>query len=189
MPSKKETGLPSMKANTGAGSIALLFGEVNEEVAQDIVSWILACNMEELEDRPESLTLMINSPGGCVHSAFSIIEVMNGSSIPVSTVGLGQVSSAGLLIFMSGAKGQRLLTPTCSVLSHTFSTGIAGNFHGLINMNKELGFMHQRIIDQYKRCTGLAEKVITEKLLNPQDSWLTPQEAVNFKLADGISKL
>ena len=164
--------------------ICLLYGEVNSEVAQGISEWILSENLSE--NPPEVLTLMINSPGGDLAAAFAIIEIMNGSRIPVRTIVLGEACSAGLLISMSGFKGMRYVTPTCSIMSHHFSGGASGNYHELMNIAKEYKFTDQRIIDQYKRCTGLDEDKIRERLIPNKDVYLSPTEALELNLFDEI---
>lgn len=167
--------------------ICLLYGEVNSEVAQGISEWILSENLSE--NPPEILTLMINSPGGELSAAFAIIEIMNGSRIPVRTIVLGEACSAGLLIAMSGAKGMRCVTPTCSIMSHHFSGGASGNYHELLNVAKEYKFTDQRIVEQYKRCTGLDEATIREKLIPNKDVYLSPTEALELNLFDEIRGL
>lgn len=167
--------------------IQLLFGEINTEIAAQTIAWVLT---EALSPKPPAfLTMLINSIGGDIAAAFSIIEIMQGSRIPIHTVGLGEISSAGLLIFMSGTPGHRVITPTCSILSHTFSTGMMGNFHELVNVQKEFSFVNQRIINQYMRCTGLDEQTVKEKLIPPRDVFLSPTEAVELHLADQIRGL
>lgn len=166
-------------------NITLLYGPISDKQASQVVSWILGNNL--LDNPPQELILMINSPGGSAASAFAIIEAMRGSTIPVKTVGMGQICSAGLLIFMSGWKGRRLITPTCSIMSHQFSTMIGGTYHELINSKKELDYTHKRILDTYIECTGKKESYVMKNLLNPHDSWLSPEEAIKHKIADKIS--
>jgi ATP-dependent Clp protease protease subunit len=167
--------------------LCLLFGEVNSEVAQGVSEWILMENLAE--NPPELLTLMINSPGGDLAAGFAIIEMMNGSRIPVRTIVLGEACSAGLLIAMSGTKGQRFVTPTCSIMSHHFSGGASGDYHALLNVQKEYKFTDRRIVDQYIRCTGLDEKTIRKKLIPNNDVYLSPSEAVELGLFDAIRGL
>lgn len=187
MKAKLEDLLP--KVGRDSQGVQLLFGEINNEVAAIACAWILESNMLEPEERPKSMVLLINSEGGELAAAFSVIECMRGSKIPVQTVALGNVCSAGLLIFMNGQKGTRTVTPTCSIMSHNYSTGIIGNHHELLAIQKELNYTHRRILDTYKRCTGLSEKVITEQLIGNQDNWLSPKEAIEFNMADRISGL
>lgn len=164
--------------------ISLLFGEVTIDLAAELTAWILTENISE--NPPALLTLLINTPGGDLSAAFGLIEVMQGSRIPVRTVGLGEICSAGLLISMSGAKGHRILTPTCSIMSHHFSTGVSGNFHELLNAQKELNFTNHRMVSQYMKCTGLTEEEVMEKLIPSRDVFLSPSEAIELGLADEI---
>jgi ATP-dependent protease ClpP protease subunit len=176
------------QANTRNHSIHLLFGEIDTEVAAVVCQWILESNLNpNEEEKPGALTMMINSVGGDLHAAFAIIECMRGSPIPIHTVAMGNICSAGLMIFMNGTKGFRTITPTCTIMSHNYSTGITGNHHELLAIQKELNFTHQRILDLYKRCTGMPEKLILEKLIGNQDTYLTPTEALALKLGDRIS--
>lgn len=187
MKRKLEDFLP--KVGRPDQGVQLLFGEINNQVASEVCAWILEANMLDPEDKPKSMVLLINSEGGELPAAFSIIECMRGSPIPIQTVALGNVCSAGLIIFMNGQKGSRTLTPTCSIMSHNYSTGIMGNHHELLAVQKELHYTHQRILETYKKCTGLSEKVINELLIGNQDSWLTPKEALAFHMADRIAGL
>jgi ATP-dependent Clp protease, protease subunit len=164
--------------------ISLVFGEITTELVAETIAWILTENISP--NPPDQLTLLINSEGGDLSAAFALIEVMQGSRIPVRTVGLGEIASAGLIIFMSGQKGMRILTPTCSVMSHHFSTGLSGNYHEILNVQKELNFVHRRIINQYIHCTGLSEAEINNKLIPSRDIFLSPQEALELGIGDEI---
>jgi ATP-dependent Clp protease protease subunit len=135
------------------------------------------------------LNLIITSPGGDLNAAFALIDVMRGSAIPVRTIGLGQIASAGLMIFIAGEKGQRILTPNTSILSHQYSWGAIGKEHELFAQIKEFDLTTKKVIDHYKRCTGLADKKIREVLLPPQDVWLSPPEAKKLGLCDDVKDL
>jgi len=162
----------------------LFFGDVTTELVQEASTWILAENLSD--NPPDILTMMVNSPGGELSSAFALIEIMNGSRIPVRTIALGEAISAGLLISMSGKPGMRIVTPTCSIMSHHFSTGAGGSYHELMNVQKEFQFTDERILQQYIRCTGMSEAEVREKLIPNRDVWMSPAEAVAFNLFDEI---
>jgi ATP-dependent protease ClpP protease subunit len=51
---------------------------------------------------------------------------------------------------------------------------------------KEFNNTSERIIEHYKKCTGLSEKDIKKYLLPPEDVWLTAKEAVKYGIADQI---
>ena len=45
------------------------------------------------------------------------------------------------------------------------------------------------MIKHYKKCSGLSDKIIREKLLPPQDVWLSAEEAIKFGLSDKIATI
>ena len=154
-----------------------------------IVQWIIEKNLLPSNERPKELTLIINSPGGSVHAAFALIDTMKGSAIPIKTVGLGLIASCGVLTFMAGEKGRRILTPNTSILSHQYSWGSSGKEHELFARVREFELSTERMLDHYKKCTGLKEKVIREILLPPEDKWLSAKEAVKYGIADKIKSV
>ena len=144
--------------------------------------------MEENLQRSKKshLTLIISSYGGDLHAAFALIDMMRGSAIPVRTVGLGVIASAGLVTFISGEKGHRTLTPNTAILSHQWSWGSFGKEHELMAGMKKFELTTERMMTVYRRSTGLSEKVIRANLLPPEDIWLSAEEALKLKLCDTI---
>jgi len=167
-------------------NIHMFMTDFNEESCAMAIRFILEKNVLPKKFRPKYLTLMINSPGGAVHAAFALIDVMKGSAIPVRTVGLGMIASCGVLTFMAGQKGHRVITPNTSILSHQYSWGSRGKEHELFAVVREFEMSTERMITHYKKCTGLNEKKIRELLLPPEDVWLSAEEAVKYGIADEI---
>lgn len=165
--------------------IYVFMDEVTSATIKPIISWILYENFVA-KDKKQELLLMICSEGGDLGAAFALIDVMLSSAIPIKTVGLGQISSCGLLIFMTGAKGRRILTPNTSILSHQFSWGSVGKSHELFATVREFELTQQRMVEHYTRCTGLDLDTIKTKLLPPQDIWLSATEAMELHVCDAI---
>lgn len=173
-------------------NVYLIMGDITKSSCQDAMQWILSHNFTDNDEeyqKPECLTLMICSPGGDLDAANALISVMRGSIIPVSTIGLGMIASAGLLIFMAGHKGLRILDENCQCMSHSFSTGIFGNKHDLFTAQKYFATTQKTMVKMYKKFTGLDEKVIEEKLLPPTDVWLEPDEMIELGMADHIQTM
>lgn len=162
--------------------------DVTNESIKPIVEWILVENHVSKKKKKE-LLLMICSDGGSISDAFALIDVMRASSIPVKTVGLGSIASCGLLIFMAGHKGHRILTPNTSILSHQYSWGSDGKAHELFSITKEFNLTQARMVEHYRECTGLSEEEIKVTLLPPSDVWLTADEALALGICDYISDL
>jgi ATP-dependent Clp protease protease subunit len=176
----------SKKPTIGDRGIYLFADDFDSESTSKAITFILNKNILPKKDRPENLTLIINSPGGDLNSAFALIDIMRGSRIPIHTLGIGQISSCGLLTFMAGEKGHRTITPNTSILSHQYSWGSYGKEHELIARIKEFDLTSERMLTHYKKCTGLSEKVIKEILMPPQDVWLSAKEAVKYGIADQV---
>ena len=165
--------------------IMVLMGEIDAESVRPVVEWILYENYVKKKKLKE-LLLMICSEGGELSTAFALIDVMRTSKIPIKTVGLGQIASCGLLIFLSGAVGRRVLTANTSIMSHQFSWGTEGKAHELFATMKEFELTQQRMVDLYKSTTGLDEETIKTVLLPAQDVYLSAEEALSYGICDHI---
>ena len=163
-------------------------GPVDTESIKPVIEWILHANYV-VKKKKKELLLMICSEGGDVEPAFALIDVMQSSKIPIKTVGLGQIASSGLLIFLAGTPGRRLLTPNTSILSHQFSWGSDGKAHELFATVKEFELCQKRMVNHYKQATGLDEGKLKQFLLPPHDVWLSAEEALEFGICDSISQL
>jgi ATP-dependent Clp protease protease subunit len=165
--------------------VHVFMGEVTMETMSPIINWIVAANFTK-EKKHKELTLGICSPGGDLNACFALVDVMKGSKIPIRTIGMGMIASCGLVMFISGTKGRRILTPNTSILSHQYSWGSFGKEHELFAQIKEYDLTTERMISHYKKCTGLSEKDIREYLLPASDVWLSAKEAKKLGLCDEI---
>jgi ATP-dependent Clp protease protease subunit len=165
--------------------IYVFMDDVTSESVKPIIEWILYENYIS-KIRKTELLLMVCSEGGDLSAAFALIDTMKSSKIPIKTVGLGLIASCGLLIFISGVKGRRFLTPNTSILSHQFSAGSEGKSHELFATMREFELTNKRILDHYKVCTGLDESIIMSQLLPAQDVWLDHDAALKLNLCDFI---
>lgn len=166
----------------------LLMKEIDQDSCSDVIRWIIEENLAR-RGRKKQLTLIIHSEGGDLQAAFALIDTMMGSAIPVRTVGLGMIASAGLCIFIAGQKGHRILTPNTSVLSHQFSWFSEGKEHELFAAMKEFNLTKERMLHHYQYCTGIDDTNIKEFLLPPQDMWLSAEEALALGLCDQIKQV
>ena len=165
--------------------VHVFMGEVTMETMSPIINWIVSANFTK-EKKHKELTLGICSPGGDLNACFALVDVMKGSKIPIRTIGMGMIASCGLVMFISGTKGRRILTPNTSILSHQYSWGSFGKEHELFAQIKEYDLTTERMISHYKKCTGLSEKEIREYLLPASDVWLSAKEAKKLGLCDEI---
>ena len=179
--------MPMMQADLYASGIFLFVGGVDSDSCREAIEFVLKQNTEKRKKK--KLQFMICSPGGEMPPCFALIDIMKGSKIPIHTIGLGLIASCGLLLFISGEKGKRILTPNTSILSHQFSWGSHGKEHELFAQIKEFELSTKRMLDHYKKCTGLTEKDIRKHLLPPEDVWLSAKEAKKLGICDNVKSV
>jgi ATP-dependent Clp protease protease subunit len=164
--------------------VHFLVGEIDTDSIYECIRWITYENLDVKNEK--ILTLYINSTGGDLYESFALIDVMRNSKIPIKTVGLGQIASCGLLIFLAGTPGRRVLTPNTSILSHQFSWWSEGKAHELFATVKEFELTQRRMLELYKESTQLDEARIKQILLPPQDVYLSAEEALEYNICDHI---
>lgn len=162
-----------------------IFSAIDEVVSERCVEFILKANIMLKPDFP--LTFFINSPGGNVTDGWAITTMMETSGNPISTVAIGEIASMGLMIFVAGDKGLRIMTPNTLVLAHQWSAGLYGKQHELVAARKMHGQVEDQFIAHLRKHTKMSEKMIREKLLGPSDSYLTPEECLKYGICDVIS--
>ena len=180
---KKNVEVPTLESH----HYFLLCKEIDASSAEEVAKFILERNLM-MEDRPSEIRLIINSPGGETQSAFAITDVMEASSIPIWTYGLGNLQSAALAIFIAGTKGHRYITRNTSILSHQFAWATMGKEHELVAARKEIDLTTERTKEHYKKHTKQSMTTIQKILLPPEDVWLSAREAIKYGCADVIMK-
>jgi ATP-dependent Clp protease, protease subunit len=164
--------------------IIYLSGDVDSGASRTVCEEIIEYNILGQVDH---IQLIINYPGGNCADGFAIIDLIEWSRLPVFTTGIGLLASMALLIFMAGEKGRRVVTPRTSILSHRFTAFSRGNHSQLLAQRKAEDLEHERIVAHYLRYSGIQSREELEKrLLRDVDTWLSPQEAIQYGLADRI---
>jgi len=160
----------------------LLTGEIKESSIKEIVEKILYLEKKNRDD----IVLIVNSVGGELPSAFMLTDIMSVIQNKIITIGLGDICSAGLVIFMAGE--ERRISENASILSHQYHWGNSGKYHELVGRRKEEELAMKRMLRHYKNHTRLSEKIIKRELLKETDVWLSAKEAIKYNLADKIIK-
>lgn len=161
-----------------------LVGEIDEESIKKACQWILYEDMKS--STPKDLYLYVNSLGGALYEAMALIDVMRWTKHRITTIGLGQIMSAGFLIFVSGHKGNRFISKNCGIMCHQYSDSFEGKYHDLESYRKETELVINRMSAVLQDATGLDEKNVKKRLLSPSDVWLTAEELVEVGAADFI---
>ena len=134
---------------------------------------------------PPPVNIYINSEGGCLYSALSIIDIISSNIIPVNTIISGVCMSAATLISLSGHN--RYMMPNSYMLIHNISSGFWGKMHEFEDEMKNLTELTKKLKNIYKTNSKIT-KLQLDKILKT-DLLIPANECLKFGLIDEIKIL
>lgn len=172
---EKATG-PQVERELFEARIILISAPVDAKLAHAVNAKLLA--LERHNDR-DPIYLFINSPGGEVHSGFSIFDTARFVRPPVVTVVTGLAASMGSIIALAAKPERRFAFPNSKILIHQPSiSGIGGSVSDIEIHAKDLIETKERIVDLYvKECGRNSDEI--KKALD-RDNWMSPEAAIQF---------
>lgn len=112
--------------------------------------------------------LHLTTDGGMIHSAFTVVDCINGLRCPVYTVVEGFVASAGTLLSLAGEK--RYIQPNAYMLFHELRSGFWGKMSDIDQEYMNLRKVMDHLIQYYTEKTPINSKQL-EKLLSKDSIW------------------
>lgn len=175
-------------------SIAL-YGDLTESLSSDIVQSFMF--LKELgehqvkageEDECKPIEFLISTCGGVAAEMFAIYDTMRlvQSTCEVSTVGMGKVMSAGVVLLAAGTKGQRKIGANCRVMIHSVNGGYHGSLSNMENEIAEVRWIQDRYVECLAAESNMSEREIRKYLKKHVDVYLSAEEAVELGIADII---
>jgi ATP-dependent Clp protease protease subunit len=161
--------------------IIFLVGPVQDNVSSLVTAQLLFL---ESENPKKEISFYINSPGGLVTAGLGIYDTMQYIKAPVSTLCIGQASSMGSFLLAAGEKGKRFSLPNSRIMVHQPSAGYQGQATDIEIHAKEILALKSRLNKIYSKHTKKNEEEIKKAL--ERDNFMTPEEAKNFGLIDGV---
>lgn len=158
----------------------LVFGEVNDSLAQAICRRLLAMSADS--DAP--ITMFISSPGGHVESGDAIHDVIRFIRAPVTTVGTGWVASAGAHIFLAPPKDRRVCLPNTRFMIHQPAGGAGGQATDIAIQAKEILRTRERLARVVAKQTGKPFDTVVSDM--ERDYWMNADEAVKYGIASRV---
>jgi ATP-dependent Clp protease, protease subunit len=161
--------------------IIFLGTEIDDGVANVVMAQLL--HLESVSPDLE-IMLYINSPGGSYSALTAIYDTMQFVRPDVSTVCIGQASSAAAVLLAAGAPGKRSVLRHAKVLLHQPSSEARGTLPDLAVQAKEVARVRAEMDEILSRHTGHP----AAKIRNDTDRNLTlsAREAVDYGLADHV---
>lgn len=161
--------------------IIVVGGEIEPNMANSIVAQLLFL---ESENPNADISMYINSPGGEVSSGWAIMDTMQYIKAPVSTIGMGLVASMGSVLLAAGERGKRFVLPNTQVMIHQPMAGTQGQITDMEIQLNQFQKNKKSLVKQMAEFTGRKEKEVFEAM--ERDNWMTPGEAKDFGLIDGV---
>ena len=158
----------------------LIFGEINQKVAQDVSAQLLAYG--SVSEDP--ITIVINSPGGHVESGDTIHDMIRFVKPRVRIVGTGWVASAGVHIFLGAPKVDRFCLPNTRFMIHQPAGGVGGRASDIAIEAQEIIKMRKRINEEIARETG--QPLSRVEVDTDRNFWMSAEEAREYGLVTHI---
>jgi ATP-dependent Clp protease protease subunit len=156
----------------------LVTSNINEYTAKDVSTRLLYLNALD-SHRP--IDLYLSTQGGWIDSAFTIIDAMELIQAPVNTWAIGGCYSSGALILAAGT-GRRYATPDAVLMIHaSLDEDPKDSKHP---------YSYERLaLDRYERVWRDRADLPNAwfPMVGGEEYYLSPQEALRFKLIDEIS--
>ncbi|HUN45234.1 MAG TPA: ATP-dependent Clp protease proteolytic subunit [Stellaceae bacterium] len=179
-----ETFTNELETRLLKGRKVMIFGEINDKMARDVVARILAL----VDESSEPIQIYVNSPGGHVESGDSIHDIIKfvRTKVPVHMIGTGWVASAGALIYSAGEKKHRYCLPNTRFLLHQPMGGVQGPAADIAIEAREIIKTRERLSQIMAEETGQPLERVRKD--TERNYWMTATEAVEYGLATKIIK-
>ena len=161
--------------------IIFVSGEVEDGMANAIVAQLLFL---DAQDNEKDIVMYINSPGGVITAGLAIYDTMRHIKSDVSTVCVGLAASMGAVLLAAGAKGKRYSLPNSRIMIHQPLGGARGQATDIQIQAKEIERMKEITSKILSEATGKSVEEIYAD--TERDNFMSPEEAVNYRLIDKI---
>lgn len=154
--------------------IILVEGGVDDRMAHEVIAQLLY--LDSISADP--IRMIINSPGGSVHSGLAIADTMEQCRSPIQTECRGLAASMGCFLLASGTPGLRYATRRASIMAHQVSSGTEGHV-----IDQRISLKHTEALNE--TLMGELAVMVGEKFVQfmhdcDRDKWMTALEARDY---------
>jgi ATP-dependent Clp protease protease subunit len=161
--------------------IVFLGREVDDDIANLIAAQLLVL---EADDPDKDIWLYVNSPGGAAYAGMAIYDAMQYVKPDVATVCLGMGMSAAAMILAGGAPGKRFALPNAKIMIHQGSGGFRGTPADIQIAAREILSLTRTMAEIISHHSGRDVEQVMADI--DRDRFMTPEEAVEYGLIDGV---
>lgn len=160
----------------------LINGDIDEDSIERVVVQI---NKMSVQSPKTPITLLVNSAGGYVYEMHSIVDTMQHTKTPITTVAMGKVMSAAFDIFLAG--DYRISGQNAIFMMHGGHDDL-GQIT-MVNQISESEF-NAKLIDRHARYyasrTTVTHKEWLELIYSNKDVYFFPEEAKKMGILHDI---
>jgi ATP-dependent Clp protease protease subunit len=164
--------------------IIFLGSALDEITSNSIVAQLLYL---ESDDPDKDIFIYINSPGGIITGMLAIYDTMNLIKSDVSTVCVGQASSAASFLLAAGTKGKRVALPNSRIMLHQPLGGFEGQVSDIVIHANEIKSVKNKMNKIYSDITGKPVETIEKDL--DRDFYMSAYEAVEYGIIDKVEDM
>jgi ATP-dependent Clp protease, protease subunit len=174
-----EASVNELESRLLKGRKVMVFGQIDDKLARDVVSRILAL----ADESAKPIQIYVNSPGGHVESGDSIHDIIKfvRSSVPIYMIGTGWVASAGALIYAAAERERRFCLPNTRFLLHQPMGGVQGPATDIEIEAREIIRMRERLSQIIAVETGQPVERVRKD--TDRNYWMSASEAIAYGLA------
>ena len=166
---KGDVGALMLKART-----VLVNGDVNQELAQKVISQLVVLDVES----HDPIKVIITSPGGHVDSGYAIHDIMRFIESPILCIGAGYVASIAVPILFGAEHEKRVSLPNTRFLLHQPSGGAGGPAADIRIEAQEILKIRTKVNELIARETGQDAKKVRKD--SDRNFWMSAEEAVDY---------
>lgn len=130
------------------------------------------------------IKLIIDSPGGYIHTGFALYDTIKSLNSTVATYGRN-VQSMATIILAAGTKGHRYLYPSSRTMLHLPQAQLSGSSEDVKVQQKEVEFLKERMVDSLIACGAVKKRKDILKDIE-REFWLSAEETIEYGIADKI---
>lgn len=149
---------------------------------KDKDAYSIVKELSELE--ADTVNVHINSYGGDVSEGLAIHNCLKNSTAKVVTYCDGFACSAASVVFMAG--DERIMNEASLILIHNAWTYASGNAEEFRKQAEDLEKITQASVNAYMSRVNISEEEL--KKLMDKETWLTPEECVEYGFATKTMK-
>lgn len=178
---KKENAAPEFIAKRLLDSRTIFIcGEINQDLAKEVSTQLIL--LKSISNDP--VTIFVNSQGGHVEAGDTIHDMIQYVDLPIRMIGTGWVASAGITVFLSAPKENRVCLPNTRFMIHQPAGGVRGQATDIVIEATELKRIRARVEKLISEATGQPlEKVQADA---DRNYWMDTKEALDYGMISRV---